>query len=199
MQAEPQQQRRDLLALGALVTHRRTAGAGEVAHRLVVRVRHPHRGQIAGAQLPGQRQRIPPIGLHPIAGLVRDQRRRHHDAVVAQVLDLPIQPVAGRSGFIGERQRGVFLCQPARQLRGRGRRVVDLAEIADLAVPSCLCDRHRVPQLRCVQCDVGNAMIVHGSPSLLEALPGPPGQPSHRIEGGPPPQDRDIRSSLRSQ
>ena len=42
-------------------------------------------------------------------------------------------------------------------------------------------------------------MIVHGSPSLLEALPGPPGQPSHRIEGEPPPQDRDIRSSLPQQ
>jgi len=55
---------------------------------------------------------------------------------VAQAFELPIQPVAGRSGFIGERQRGVLLCQPARQLRGRGRGVVDLAEVADLAVRS---------------------------------------------------------------
>src|SRR5580658_9921173 len=40
MQAEPQQERRYLLALGAQILHRRPARPGEVAHRLVARIRN---------------------------------------------------------------------------------------------------------------------------------------------------------------
>ena len=102
---------------------RRPAGADEITHRLVPRIRHPDRGQIAGAQQPGQGQRIAPIGLHPIAGLLRDQRRRHHDAVVAEALDQPIQPIAGRPGFIAERQPAMLRRKLLHQLARRRLRV----------------------------------------------------------------------------
>src|SRR5262249_45462763 len=101
------------------------------------------------------------------------------------------------AGFVAEHQRRVLPRQLAHQLPGRRWRVVDLAQIAQLPAPAGLRDRHRVPQLRCVQTDVSNATMLHGSPSLLEALLGLSRQPSYRIEGGSPPQEKDIRSSMK--
>ena len=167
-----QQQRGSLLAFGAQLAHRRTARAAEVAHRLMLRVRHPNRGQIAGTQLSRQRQRITAIVLHPIARPLRDQRRCRHQAIVPKLGDLPIQSVAGRTRFISKSQQRVLLCQLANQPGGCRRGVVDLTEIADLAVSAGFGDRHRVAQFRGIHTDVSNAMLLHGSPSLLEALPG---------------------------
>ena len=44
MQAEPQQERRYMLALGAQILHRRPARSGQIAHRLVARIGNPDRG-----------------------------------------------------------------------------------------------------------------------------------------------------------
>lgn len=54
----------------------------EIAHRLVAFVRDPNRRQLAGAKQPRQGDRIPTVRLHPIARLSRNQRRRHHRALV---------------------------------------------------------------------------------------------------------------------
>src|ERR1700722_11615632 len=45
-------------------------------------------------------QRIPPVGLDLVPGLLRNQRRRHHIALDAQLRQLPIEYEAGRAGFI---------------------------------------------------------------------------------------------------
>ena len=102
--AQPQQQRRDLLALRLQIHHRGLARPRQIAHRLVPSVRNPDRGELVGAQQPRQAQRIAPVGLHLVARPLRDQRRRHHDAFVAEALDLPVQPVTGRPGLVAERQ-----------------------------------------------------------------------------------------------
>ncbi|WP_235925136.1 hypothetical protein, partial [Roseomonas harenae] len=48
----------------------------EAVLRTVFRVRHPDRRQLAGPMQAGQRRRVPPIGLDPLAGLARDEARR---------------------------------------------------------------------------------------------------------------------------
>jgi hypothetical protein len=63
-------------------------------------IRHPHRSQIVGAVTARQLQSIPPVGLYPIPGLLRNQRRRHHIALDSQLRQLPVQYEARRAGFI---------------------------------------------------------------------------------------------------
>jgi hypothetical protein len=48
------------------------------------RIRHADRGQLASPMQLGQRGCIAAIGLHPVAGPARDQRRRDHVAVLAE-------------------------------------------------------------------------------------------------------------------
>lgn len=54
----------DLLALDAQALDRRGPSTHEVAHGLVALVGHPHWGEFAGPQQPGQPERVPAIGLH---------------------------------------------------------------------------------------------------------------------------------------
>src|SRR5438477_373632 len=45
-------------------------------------VGNPHGGELASTQPLDQAERVAPVGLHPIARLLRNQRRRHHHARV---------------------------------------------------------------------------------------------------------------------
>ncbi len=87
-----------------LITLGRQACTHQIAQRLVRRIRHPHRRQIPGPVAAGELLDIAPIGLDPVAGLHRHQRRGHHLAVHAQLRQLPVQHVAGRSGLIAHPQ-----------------------------------------------------------------------------------------------
>jgi uncharacterized protein YcbK (DUF882 family) len=142
--AVPQQKRQQLLALAAQVLGGRLARANQIAHRLVKGIRHPHCGQLAGAQQPGQGHRIAPIGLDPLARLLRDQRRRHDRAVVTQLPDLPVQPVTRRARLIAEMQLVVARRQLPGQALDPRRRTGDIAEEANLAAPPAIGNRHRV-------------------------------------------------------
>src|SRR5215212_10049788 len=126
-------------------------------------VRDPDRREFAGAVQAGQGQRVPPVGLDPLARPLRDQRRRDHDAVVPERGDLALQPVAGRSGLVGEGQPPVPLGEFADQALDRRGRAVDLAEEADFAVAPRRGHRDRDLQLRRIQTDVGLAILPHGS------------------------------------
>jgi hypothetical protein len=50
----------------------------------------------------GQCRCIPTVGLDPIAGPARDQRRRDHDAVLAKAAQQPMHAVAAGPGFVTE-------------------------------------------------------------------------------------------------
>ena len=166
VQALPQQQRQHLLALGFEIVDRRRARPREIPHRLVPRVRHPHRRQFARPQLPRQIERIAPVGLHPIARLLRNERRRHHNAVVAKPLDQTIQAVAGRPGLVAQRQLGVLAGKLLQQPHDRGLRRLDLAEKPHLPGATALRNRHRIAQLRSIKSHKSFAMIRHDSSSL---------------------------------
>ena len=56
----------------------RLARPHQVAQRLRTLIRNPDRRQIAGSIASRQLLGITPIGLHPVAGLHRNQGRRNH-------------------------------------------------------------------------------------------------------------------------
>jgi len=172
VQALPQQERRDLLALSPQILHRRSARPRQVTHRLVTLLGNPYGGQLAGAQQLDQAKRVAPVGLHPIARLLRNERRRNHNAMVTEALDLPVEPVSGRPRLVAERQPLVLGGKLPHKLRRRRDGVVDLAEKPNLARPPGLRDRNRIAQLGTIKSHESFAMIAHDSPSLLEALPG---------------------------
>jgi hypothetical protein len=60
---------------------------------------------------------------------------------------------------------------------------IDLSEIAHFPFTAGFSDCNRIPQLRRIDADEGFAMMSHDSPSLFEALPGLPGQPSFLHRG----------------
>lgn len=87
---------------------------------------------------PGQRQRLPPVRLHPFVCPAWDQGRCHHEAITAQRLHLPIKTISRRAGLDAD-------------VNFRSRRFRD---------------RHRVLQLCCTEGDIYLAMLPNG-PSLL--------------------------------
>jgi hypothetical protein len=88
-----QQKPAQLLARPAQGTHRRRPGADQIAQDLVIGVGHPDRRQGAHPVQFRQTQGVAAVGFDPIAGLARDQRRRHHHAVMTQILQLAPDPV----------------------------------------------------------------------------------------------------------
>jgi hypothetical protein len=131
-----------------------------------VRIRNPYRGQLAGTKLRDHAERIAPVGLHPIARLLRNEGRRHHNALVPKIRDLPVQTIAGWPRLVTKRQPTVLGCELSHELDGCRRRVVDLAEEPHLARPPSLCNRDRITQLRRIKSHESFAMIAHDSPSL---------------------------------
>ena len=125
-----------MLARLAEHPHGRGSGADQVAHRLVRRIRHPHRRELAGPVQLRQAQRITPVGLHPVARLARDQGRRHHHAGMAEALELPLQAVAAGAGLVAEAQLPPIPGQPSRQLGDDLGPVREDPELPDLATPA---------------------------------------------------------------
>src|SRR5262245_1550223 len=178
MPALPQQERRYLLAFCAKVDHRSATRPREIAHRLMVPVRYPYRGELAGAQQLCQALGITPVGLHSIARLSRNQRRRNHHASMPEPRNLPMQSVSGRTCFVTEHRSIVFSRQLAHELGCGGWGVLDLTEKSNLTRSASVRNRYRVTQFRTSEGHESFAIIHHDSPSLLEALPGQSGQPS---------------------
>ena len=194
--AVPQQEGKQLLALAPKIVGRRLAGAHKIAHRLMRRVRHPHPRQLAGPMQPRQRDRIAPVRLDPLARPFRDQRRRDHQAIVAESLNLAIKPVSRRPGFEANMQPFVSLRQSLDRPLDRQRTVLDIAEKPDLPGPASFRDRHRVLLLGDVKSDKNFAILSHGPPSVHEARLGLPEQPSFlpARKGGPPAQPANMTS-----
>ena len=66
------------------------------------RVRHPDRRQRARPMKPGRHRRVPSIGLHPVAGLHRDEGRRRRVAGLPAPGRLPMRAIPARSGLAAE-------------------------------------------------------------------------------------------------
>jgi hypothetical protein len=62
------------------------------------------RREIPGAHQPRQWDRVTAIGFHPVAGLFRHQRRRHHPAPMAFLGQVTLPPGATRPRFLDKAQ-----------------------------------------------------------------------------------------------
>ena len=71
---------------------------------------------LAQPQQPGQMQRVPGVGLHPIPGRALQLRRCRHHTLDPGVGQVPGQPEPGRPGLIGHRHRARQPAQPAPDL-----------------------------------------------------------------------------------
>ena len=120
-----QQERAQALAHPQLDPLQVFACPDQVAHRLLLRIRHPHRRQLARAVQTRQHQRVPPVGLHPVAGPPRDQARRHHHTGMPQRRQLPVKPVPARTRLVTEAQPLAVPAQLAHQPPPRGPFVPD--------------------------------------------------------------------------
>jgi hypothetical protein len=138
----------------------------------VTGVGNPDRREIASAQLLDQTERIAPVGLHPLAGLLWNERGRHHHALVPKTLDLPIKPISGRPRLVAERQPPILGGKLPHKLRDRRSRVLDLAQKPNLTSATGVRNRNRIAQLGGIKSHISFDNIAHDSPSLLEALPG---------------------------
>ena len=81
------------------------AGADQVPDRLLRRGRDPDRGQHPGPQRQRQADRVAAVGLDPVRGALRDQRRRDHLARHSHRGDQPVQLVARRPRLVADRQQ----------------------------------------------------------------------------------------------
>ena len=159
--AETQQKRGDVLPLDSVVLGRCIASPHKVPHRLVTLIRNPDRGQLTSPQQLHEIDGVAPIGLDPITRLGRDQRRRHHHAVMAKVLDQSVETVSCRASLVAERQSSVFTREFCHELACRGFSIVELAEIANLTISTCISNRHCIAQFRRVQRHERFAMMLH--------------------------------------
>jgi len=75
------------------------------------RIRNPDRRQFARSMQLGQVDRVPPVGLDPIARLARDQRRSHDDAIMPGEGQLPLSAITARSGLVTEPNRASATCR----------------------------------------------------------------------------------------
>jgi hypothetical protein len=90
-------------------------GAHQFAHRLMAGIGDPDRGEFTGTVQFGQRHRVAPVGLDPIARTPGDQRGRNNRACMTKRGDLPVQAISCRPGFIAKRQPAM----PFLQLRNQ--------------------------------------------------------------------------------
>ena len=81
-------------------------GPHQIPGRFLLDARHRHRDDLIQMQQPGQMQRIPGIGLHPIPGRPLQLRRRRDHTPDPRIGQVPGQPEAGRARLIGHRHRG---------------------------------------------------------------------------------------------
>ena len=101
-------------------------------------VRHPHRGELARAQQLGEVYRIAPVRLHSVAGLLRNERGSHHQALVAEAVEQSVEPISCRPCFIAKRQKTVFRCKLGYELSDRRLRGKEPPEIPHLAATAAI-------------------------------------------------------------
>ena len=133
----------------------------QVAHRLLLLVRHPHRPQHPRPMQTRQHQRIAPVRLHPLTRTTRDQARRHH--LGAPSRQSPDTPVPARTRLVAEAHHLTVRAQCPNQPQQRLALILDLAPVHRLLM-SRQRHRHRNRVLVNVQSDVC-ATLVHDLPS----------------------------------
>jgi len=163
--AVTQQEAGQLLSRLAQGAHGRLTCTNEITDRLVGLIRNPDRSQFAGAVQLGKVDRIPPVGLDPLAWLSRDQRWRNDGALVSRFGELSLNTVTAWSGFITEPQFSSRRSQLHGQRLQGSRCVGDLPMLAHFSPQARFGQRDRYRILVHVKADIGDRL--RHDPSLL--------------------------------
>jgi hypothetical protein len=81
----------------------------KIAQRLAIFIGNQHCGKMTGPVTASQLQCVPPISLHAVSRLLRNQARRHHIALDSQLRQLSTEPRA-KSGQFASICSGGCLC-----------------------------------------------------------------------------------------
>src|ERR1700680_3729924 len=113
-----QQKRKKLLTFLAKILRRGLARPNQITDRFMDGVGHPYRCKFTRTQQPRQRHRITPIGFDPLARLLRDERRRHHNAVMtptnASLYFFMVRPPCLRLGSVHPSNPRLYYCTKGR-------------------------------------------------------------------------------------
>src|SRR6266850_5387351 len=90
---------------------------------------------------PRQHLAISPVRLHAIPAPLGNHRRTHHDAVLASLRQMPIDPEAARPGLVDEVESSVRRAQRAHDLVERLEVARDDPVVADFSLPLTLSNR----------------------------------------------------------
>ena len=162
VQAEAEQARLQP-QLGVLHCHARgIARPAEIADRFIVDGRHVYARQIAGPEQPRQVDRVAPVGLDLVAGLLRNQRRRHDLAREALAGQIAVEDVPAGAGLVREHQvRRLRLESPDQRVAVRLARPDGADKHRRINAESLrVCDRDRI--VVDVQTDEQRSRLAHG-------------------------------------
>lgn len=90
-----------------------------------------------------QHERIAAVGLHPVAGLHRNERGGDNHAVMPEFGELPVKAIAAGAGFIAEVQQAPVGAQLLGKLADMIGAVGDRAPVAHFAASFSMRDCHR--------------------------------------------------------
>jgi hypothetical protein len=155
--------------------HRHQPRPHQVAHRLVRRVRHPDRRKLARTVQLRQADRVPPVGLDPVPGPARDQRRCDDRACVASLDQLPVHAITAWAGLVAEAQLIMLAPQLDQELAQRCRRVLDCAKKIGRVPQATPRNRNRDRRLMHVQTNECGNLSHDPSPICLRLGAGPSG------------------------
>ena len=138
----PQEELPDAMARAALILLGCLPGADQIAQRLGGRIGDPDGGEVAGAVAAGEPDGVLAVGLHSIARLRGHEAGRDDVAVHAQGGELPVERVAGGTGFVADAER-VERAEFAEQLPDGFGAMPNLAQLAHPAIRFRDRDRNR--------------------------------------------------------
>ena len=141
---------------------RRVAGPTQIADRFIIDRWHVHARQIPGPQQPRELDGIAAIGLHLVAGLLGNERRRDDLAGEALPRQIAMQDVAAGTGFVGEHQVRCLPLEAPDQLVEVGLARPDRADEHGRVSAVALCMGNRDRILVDVQTDEQRSRLRHG-------------------------------------
>jgi hypothetical protein len=132
----PEQEALQMSARLARNPDRRCPRPHQITHRLMSRIRHPNRRQFARPMAFCQHEGIAAVGLCPVSGLYRNERRGDDHAIMPGISELPVKTIAAGAGLMADVQQASVAAQLRGKLADMVGAVRDRAPVANVAAPS---------------------------------------------------------------
>src|SRR6478736_2359994 len=136
----------------------------------------------------GEHRGVPAVGLDPVTGLRRNERRRHDDAVMPEGAQMAIKPVAARTSLIAKLELSASRAKPLRHFADVIRAVRNRAVPSHVATATALRESHRHCRLVHVETHEKDDIVHQVRPPCLRLGAGPSGATlaGDMLRDGPP-------------